>query len=466
MISISLLFLYRHVIISSILIEISGSIKPTDHAHNQGEIGELGDDHRSSQTSPLPPPHTTSSVTLNNLVKALASMKTWNTPPTEEPLPSPHFRHYRKGIPTPLLHKKSHHRQEKSSAKPTKSFRSSLHGKETTGKSNKQHSTEKHYKTKTTKSHRTKSTMRRNTTQRGKNRKAMKGTHFHPQKPTSRKTSRSTGKQRGSSTATPSSSPTKSHHEDDQNNDKLKYSTPLDVPLHDPRVINVLCFGDSLTAGYNKRGKDFFPYCSVLKDMLASQTEIPINVDIKGIVGEMTHKQMSYRLPLVLGNATAQYDWIIILGGTNDILHVKNFADDQYFLSQLENVWQPRITKDIEKLHQIAYKYDARTLLLTVPENSIESWPEYRLLKKMRVKINEALRDFAETSRGKTVLCDTARIVPRKSLSSEEESLLWDDHVHMTRDGYVRMARAVAHCILPYIPKKKNSNEDFHSIKR
>ena len=73
-----------------------------------------------------------------------------------------------------------------------------------------------------------------------------------------------------------------------------------------------------------------------------------------------------HRLPLVLGNATFQYDWIVILGGTNDILHVKNFADDEEFLNQLENVWQPRITKDIEKLHSISYRYATIRVVMLV----------------------------------------------------------------------------------------------------
>ena len=136
----------------------------------------------------------------------------------------------------------------------------------------------------------------------------------------------------------------------------------------------------------------------------------PLNIytEAKGIVGEMAHKQMTHRLPMVLGNATSQYDWIVILGGTNDILHVKNFGDDDEFLNQLENIWQPRITKDIEKLHEIAYSYGAHTVLLTVPENSIEEWPEYHPLLKMREKINDSLRDFAYGSNGRTCLLYTS----------------------------------------------------------
>jgi len=239
------------------------------------------------------------------------------------------------------------------------------------------------------------------------------------------------------------------------NINSLRVPTPYVLPLHDPTKIRILCFGDSLTAGYYHHGKSFFPYCNPLKQILSARTHLPVIGDAKGIVGEMTHKQMTNRLPLVLGNATTQYDWIIILGGTNDILHVKNFADDQEFLNQLENVWQPRITKDIEKLHSISYKYGAHTLLLTVPENAIEVWPEYKPLMKMRNKINNSLKRFAYSSNGQTVFCDIARKVPRHSLSPAQENALWDDHLHMTPEGYTKMARVISDCLEPYLPHRK-----------
>ena len=103
-----------------------------------------------------------------------------------------------------------------------------------------------------------------------------------------------------------------------------------------------------MTAGYHNHGKAFAPYGNHLKQLISLSNRTPVSMKIKGIVGEMTHKQMVSRLPEILGNNTA-FDWVFILGGTNDILHVKNFADDQEFLSQLESVWQPRITKDIVK---------------------------------------------------------------------------------------------------------------------
>ncbi|XP_065053254.1 uncharacterized protein LOC135682333 [Rhopilema esculentum] len=227
---------------------------------------------------------------------------------------------------------------------------------------------------------------------------------------------------------------------------------PKPAKLHNQFMMNILCFGDSLTAGYHNHGKAFSPYGNHLKQLISYATRIPVSTTIKGIVGEMTHKQMVSRLPEILGNNSV-FDWVIILGGTNDILHVKNFADDQEFLNQLESVWQPRITKDIEKLHNIAHSYGARSMLLTVPENAIEVWPEYRILMTMRTKINNALRQFANQNRDKILFCDLAKRLPRHSLTPQQEALFWDDHLHMTPRGYDRMAEEVFKCLKPYIPK-------------
>ena len=227
---------------------------------------------------------------------------------------------------------------------------------------------------------------------------------------------------------------------------------PKPLQLHNRFMMNILCFGDSLTAGYHDHGKAFTPYGNHLRQLLTYSSKIPVNLKIKGIVGEMTHKQMVSRLPEILGNNTA-FDWVIILGGTNDILHVKNFADDQEFLGQLESVWQPRITKDIEKLHTIAHNRNAHTMLLTIPENAIEAWPGYKILLTMRTKINDALRKYANDNRNNVALCDLAKKLPRHSLSPQQEALFWDDHLHMTPQGYNRMAEEVFKCLKPYIPR-------------
>ena len=77
--------------------------------------------------------------------------------------------------------------------------------------------------------------------------------------------------------------------------------TPYILPLHEPSKLKILCFGDSLTAGYHHHGKEFAPYCQPMQSILTARTHIPVRADVKGIVGEMTHKQMTQRLVGSLG---------------------------------------------------------------------------------------------------------------------------------------------------------------------
>ena len=218
----------------------------------------------------------------------------------------------------------------------------------------------------------------------------------------------------------------------------------------DPYSRNILCFGDSLTSGYYNHGQAFHPYSQRLGQLLNSDRKLRYYVKTSGKVREMAHGSMAKRLPEVLGNSS-RFDWVIILGGTNDVAHVKNFGDDDSFMNQLINVWTPQIVRDIELLHEISHKYGARTVLLTIPESAYEAWPQFKTLWVMRNKLNADLREYALRSQGSVVLCDLATKLPRHSLSPEVQALLWNDHLHLTPYGYDKMAEIVYQCIKPYL---------------
>lgn len=218
----------------------------------------------------------------------------------------------------------------------------------------------------------------------------------------------------------------------------------------DPYSRSILCFGDSLTSGYYNHGHNFHPYSQRLSQLLNSEGRLKYYVKTSGKVREMAHGSMARRLPEVLGNSS-RFDWVIILGGTNDVAHVKNFGDDDSFMNQLISVWKPRIVRDIEVLHEIAHRYGARTVLLTIPETAYEAWPNYKTLWVMRSRLNEDLRDYARRSQGNVVLCDLATQLPRHSLSPQAQAILWNDHLHLTPYGYDKMAEIVYQCLKPYL---------------
>lgn len=227
------------------------------------------------------------------------------------------------------------------------------------------------------------------------------------------------------------------------------YSSTRDSNPYSRRI---LCFGDSITSGYYNHGHSFHPYSQRLSQLLNSDGRLEYYVKASGKVREMAHGSMARRLPQVLGNSS-RFDWVIILGGTNDVAHVKNFGDDDSFMNQLISVWKPRIVRDIEVLHEIAHNYGARTVLLTIPETAYEAWPNFKTLWVMRNKINQDLRKYARESQGNTVLCDLAAKLPRHSLPLQSQNLLWNDHLHLTPYGYDKMADIVYQCLKPYLTK-------------
>lgn len=218
------------------------------------------------------------------------------------------------------------------------------------------------------------------------------------------------------------------------------------------QITNVLCFGDSLTSGFYNHGKGKHPYSLKLNQLLNPQGSHRYHVETRGVVGEMVHGSMTKRLPTILNEGT-HFDWVLILGGTNDVAHVKNFGDDQDFTRQLIGVWSPKIVKDIEKLHQIARSYGSKTVLMTIPETAYELWSEFRSIRNMRLSVNAALRKYATEVRDTTVLCDLAYKLPRSTLSQEMQKLYWNDHIHLNPFGYDKMAEIIQQCIQPYLKK-------------
>lgn len=86
-------------------------------------------------------------------------------------------------------------------------------------------------------------------------------------------------------------------------------------------ILKILCFGDSLTAGYSQWGMQHYPYGVHLKDHLrAAFPNTRIVVDVEGMSGAQVRGQYTRRLNRVCMKAQDEpYDWIIIMGGTNDL---------------------------------------------------------------------------------------------------------------------------------------------------
>ena len=88
-----------------------------------------------------------------------------------------------------------------------------------------------------------------------------------------------------------------------------------------PKSLRILCFGDSLTSGYTRMGLEAYPYADHLRVRLQHILSTPdIHVDVEGRPGDQVQGLYLKRLDLKLkAVANTPYDWVIIMGGTNDL---------------------------------------------------------------------------------------------------------------------------------------------------
>ena len=150
--------------------------------------------------------------------------------------------------------------------------------------------------------------------------------------------------------------------------------------------LRILCFGDSLTAGYSQYGMLHFPYADHLKENM--QTAFPsmkIHIDVEGMSGAQVRGQYLGRLSRACMKAEDQlYDWIIVMGGTNDlgwggqpeeiyealrraILSMSHFQPPAFSADRLGRI-RALLSVTAEKVWDLALDSGANVLALNVVE--------------------------------------------------------------------------------------------------
>ena len=94
------------------------------------------------------------------------------------------------------------------------------------------------------------------------------------------------------------------------------------MDIKSPETLRILCFGDSLTAGYTHFGVEHYPYSDYLETMLLKLLpSTKITIDNAGLSADRVKAGLFLRrIEGKCAKAAANpYDWVIILGGTNDL---------------------------------------------------------------------------------------------------------------------------------------------------
>ncbi|PYI36786.1 hypothetical protein BP00DRAFT_431905 [Aspergillus indologenus CBS 114.80] len=165
------------------------------------------------------------------------------------------------------------------------------------------------------------------------------------------------------------------------------------------KSLSILCFGNSLTAGYYNWGLEYHPYAWKLEERLkAAFPTHTIRIDVDGLPGDLVNSPPGRFLPrLEQKCAAASYDWVIMLGGTNG----------------------------------------ANVLALTVPECGAV----HQRLNNARAELNSQILSYDADS---FYAFDLHKEVPYHSAAQDFKEKIWDDGVHMKPDGYDLVGNLIA----------------------
>mmetsp|Transcript_69748 Transcript_69748/g.130244 ORF Transcript_69748/g.130244 Transcript_69748/m.130244 type:complete len:549 (-) Transcript_69748:2-1648(-) len=227
----------------------------------------------------------------------------------------------------------------------------------------------------------------------------------------------------------------------------LHFSLEEDVRCQRHR--RILCFGDSLTAGYHSRGLGFSPYAPYLMDAL--ELDVSCDVWMAGYSG-LTAGRLARDLDAVsIKDITGRtgkglrrilredgpFDLVLIIVGTNDLglqrLKREDSPDTQTILNS------------IVALHAACHEEGVTTVSLSVPPNRAmsiekEEWQEYR---NNWQELNSQLARWSLSDghrSGVAAHLDTSFMVPYS-----DGSPLWEeDGLHLSPHGSRQLGEQIA----------------------
>lgn len=215
--------------------------------------------------------------------------------------------------------------------------------------------------------------------------------------------------------------------------------------------VSVLCFGDSLTAGY-PFGDSYTAFLAEGSGGFLSPVEPHF-----GVSGEWT-SQIKRRLHNYLsreaasketGESAAETVCVVVQGGTNDLGN---------------DVEPEEIVENITEMCREAISFGHPVVVCTVPPLSFDVEKQYRSLAKGRAAVNDAIKALAHQFPDQVAVYDFAAEVSRtvelkKADCTEEIVALRDDlrcdSIHLKPEGYRIMGLGIAKTMVDLIHRSR-----------
>ncbi|KAL8715568.1 MAG: hypothetical protein Q9220_000904 [cf. Caloplaca sp. 1 TL-2023] len=198
--------------------------------------------------------------------------------------------------------------------------------------------------------------------------------------------------------------------------------------------LRILCFGDSLTAGYSSYGMEHYPYAEQVEGRLKEALpETQTTVDVSGLSGDrvIAGSYLRRMQGMCEKAKDAPYDWIIILGGTNDL----------GWSERPDKVYEGLISSSAEKVWKVALETGANVLALSVLEAEHTSGGIVQRRNELNDLITRHSEDRLSIHRHSMDMCEA---VPFFDMDEETRKRIWDDGLHLKKGGYEMMGNAIA----------------------
>ncbi|CAF2951003.1 unnamed protein product, partial [Rotaria sp. Silwood2] len=160
----------------------------------------------------------------------------------------------------------------------------------------------------------------------------------------------------------------------------------------------------------------------------------PITVDQKGIPGECVVPSMINRIEnLLFTEKPPHYDWIIVLGGINDLAYKR--SAETIFNQGLKQIYDMILQRK---------NLNIKLSVMTIIENGFYA-PESTYDKQRQI-LNDMIRNYVKNCQDQNRICliDIDKYINYHSNKDiNQRDTIWDDYVHLTPDGYDLMGKII-----------------------